>query len=165
MDFLLNESVTVAIYMLCDNWLSETLRTITTWSSSVHRIFQAVILGWITISSFRGSSWPRDWTLVPCTSHRRWICGAVLYHWATWIPAIVKSHNKSASEALHQWNKDTRLSDSFRVSNGFVYAEYLVQGLVHSRRLINESTVLCTLWQMYEYKMTFDWNARTWVTK
>ena len=32
--------------------------------SSVHRIFQARILKWVSISLFRGSSWPRDWTQV-----------------------------------------------------------------------------------------------------
>ena len=36
--------------------------------SSVHRIFQARILEWVAISFFRGSSWPRDWTLVSCVS-------------------------------------------------------------------------------------------------
>ena len=34
--------------------------------SSVHRIFQTVILEWVAISFFRGSSWPRDWTWVSC---------------------------------------------------------------------------------------------------
>ena len=29
--------------------------------SSVHGIFQARILEWVTISFYRGSSWPRDW--------------------------------------------------------------------------------------------------------
>ena len=32
--------------------------------SSVHEISQARILEWVTISSSRGSSWPRDWTQV-----------------------------------------------------------------------------------------------------
>ena len=32
--------------------------------SSVHRIFQAGILEWVTIFSSRGSCWPRDWTPV-----------------------------------------------------------------------------------------------------
>ena len=37
----------------------------TPWpGSSVHGIFQARILGWIAISSSRGSSQPRDWTHV-----------------------------------------------------------------------------------------------------
>ena len=36
--------------------------------SSVHGIFQARILEWIAISSFRGSSWPRDRTCVSCIS-------------------------------------------------------------------------------------------------
>ena len=34
--------------------------------SSVHRIFQARILEWVSISSSKGSSWPRDWTHVSC---------------------------------------------------------------------------------------------------
>ena len=36
--------------------------------SSVHRIFQARILEWIAISSFRGSFWPRDQTWFSCVS-------------------------------------------------------------------------------------------------
>ena len=32
--------------------------------SSVHGIFQARVLQWVAISFSRGSSWPRDWTLV-----------------------------------------------------------------------------------------------------
>ena len=34
--------------------------------SSVHGIFQARVLEWVAISFSRGSSWPRDWTRVPC---------------------------------------------------------------------------------------------------
>ena len=34
--------------------------------SSVHGIFQARILGWVAISSSRGSSWPREPTWVSC---------------------------------------------------------------------------------------------------
>ena len=34
--------------------------------SSVHGISQARILEWVSISSSRGSSWPRDWTWVSC---------------------------------------------------------------------------------------------------
>ena len=36
--------------------------------SSVHGIFQARILEWVAISSSRGSTWPRDRTLVSCVS-------------------------------------------------------------------------------------------------
>ena len=45
---------------------------------SVHWILQARILGWVTISSSRGSSRPRDWThisYISCIGRR------VLYHW------------------------------------------------------------------------------------
>ena len=40
--------------------------------------FQTGILEWVAISFSRGSSQPRDWTLISCLY--RW----VLYHWATW---------------------------------------------------------------------------------
>ena len=43
--------------------------------SSVHGIFQARILEWAVISSFRGSSWPRDWTCVSCLLH--WHAGSL----------------------------------------------------------------------------------------
>ena len=45
--------------------------------SSVLEIFRARILEWVATSSFRRSSWPRDWTCVSCIG--RWI----LCHWAT----------------------------------------------------------------------------------
>ena len=38
--------------------------------SSVHGIFQARVLEWVTISFSRGSSWPKDWTQVSCIAGR-----------------------------------------------------------------------------------------------
>ena len=38
--------------------------------SSVYRIFQARMLEWVAISFSRGSSRPRDWTLVSCNASR-----------------------------------------------------------------------------------------------
>ena len=46
--------------------------------SSVHGIFQAGILEWVTISSSRGSSQPRDRTCVSCVGRQ------ILYHLTTW---------------------------------------------------------------------------------
>ena len=40
--------------------------------------FQAKILEWVSISFSRGSSRPRDWTLISCIGRQ------ILYHWATW---------------------------------------------------------------------------------
>ena len=37
-------------------------------SYPVHELFQARILEWVAISSFRGSSWPRDQTHISCVS-------------------------------------------------------------------------------------------------
>ena len=49
--------------------------------SSVRGIFQATILEWVAVSSFRGSSQPRDQTHVSCIfCIDRWS----LYHWTTW---------------------------------------------------------------------------------
>ena len=39
-------------------------------SSSIHGIFQARILEWVAISFSRGTSRPRDWTLVSHTAYR-----------------------------------------------------------------------------------------------
>ena len=46
--------------------------------SSAFGIFQARILDWVAVSSFRGSFWPRD------LIHVFWIGKRILYHWATW---------------------------------------------------------------------------------
>ena len=57
--------------------------------SSVHGIFQAKIPEWLAISSSRGSSQPRDWTCVSCSSCiNRWI----LYHWVTWEAPLKTWH-------------------------------------------------------------------------
>ena len=50
--------------------------------SSVHGIFQAIVLEWIAISFSRGSSQPRDWTWVPRIVDRRftvWATRAVMF--------------------------------------------------------------------------------------
>ena len=49
--------------------------------SSVYGTFQARILEWVTISSSRESSWPRDWT---CVSWISYIGRQILCHCATW---------------------------------------------------------------------------------
>ena len=49
--------------------------------SSVHGVFQARLLEWVAISFSRGSSWPRDWTWISCTSL---IGRQILYHCTTW---------------------------------------------------------------------------------
>ena len=49
--------------------------------SAVHGILQARILELVVISSFRGSSQPRDWTCGSCVSC---IGRQILYHWTTW---------------------------------------------------------------------------------
>ena len=50
--------------------------------SSVHGILQAKILEWVTMPSFRGSSWSRDWAQVSC------IADGFLTVWATGKPGF-----------------------------------------------------------------------------
>ena len=45
--------------------------------SSVHRIFQAIVLEWVAISFYRGSSWPRDWTQISLVVDRRFTVWAI----------------------------------------------------------------------------------------
>ena len=52
--------------------------------SSVHRIFQAIVLEWVSISFSRGSSRPRDWTQVSSIVDRRFTM------WATRINVAEK---------------------------------------------------------------------------
>ena len=49
--------------------------------SSVHGIFQARVLKWVTISHSRGSFQPKDRTCISCVSC---IGRQILYHCATW---------------------------------------------------------------------------------
>ena len=49
--------------------------------SSVHGIFQAIILEWVAICCSRESSQPKDWTLISCVSC---IGKQILYHCTTW---------------------------------------------------------------------------------
>ena len=69
-----------------------------------HEIFQARILVWVAISSFRGSSWSRDQThvsCIPCIG--RWS----LYHWATWeaLSDAKDTNNKKNILSHHKKNQ------------------------------------------------------------
>ena len=70
----------VCAQLLSHIWLCEPLDC-SPPGSSVCRIFQARILQWLTISSSRGSSWPRDQTCIACVFC---IGKRVLYYWVTW---------------------------------------------------------------------------------
>ena len=66
--------VAVLVAQLC---LFVTSRLYSPLESSVHGILQARIMEWVTSPFSRGSSWPRDWTLVSC------IAGRFFTIWAT----------------------------------------------------------------------------------
>ena len=56
-------------------------------SSSSRGIFQARIPDWVAVSSFGGSSWPKDWTLMSGFSC---IGRQILYHWETrGVPLVI----------------------------------------------------------------------------
>ena len=65
-------------------------------SSSVHGIFQARILEWVTISFSRRSSWPRDRTRVSRIVGRRFTI------WATWIIQSIKKKKKSNYQNIQE---------------------------------------------------------------
>ena len=63
----------------CCNFLVSNVWLSVTPGSSVHGIFPARIQEWISISFFRGSSWPRDQMHISCVSC---IAGGFFTHWA-----------------------------------------------------------------------------------
>ena len=81
-------------------WLFRDLRDCSPSGSSVHGILQARILGWVTISYFRGSSQPRDGTLVSFFSS---IDRQILYHCTTWTVAYYWNIRGLLSRAYY-WN-------------------------------------------------------------
>ena len=64
--------------------------------SSVHGIFQAKTLEWVTISFSRGSSPSRDWT------HVSWNGRHILYPWATWEAKFMFIHVSDEGLVLQQ---------------------------------------------------------------
>ena len=83
------------IRLFCD------LRDCSPSSSSVHGILQARILQWVTISYFRGSSQPRDGTLLSFFSC---IDRQILYHCTTWAVAYYCNIRGLLSMAYY-WNR------------------------------------------------------------
>ena len=81
--------------------------------SSVHRIFQARILEWVAVSFSRGSSQPRDRTLV---SHVSCIGRWDLYHCVTWealyYSIISEFQVREGQKMLADWSSSTEHSGS-----------------------------------------------------
>ena len=73
--------------------------------SSVHGIFQARILEWVTIPFSRASSWPRDWTQVSC------FAGRFFNIWAT-RKSLYCPRWKSILASTSPESRQTRIWDS-----------------------------------------------------
>ena len=84
--------------LLSHAWLFATLWT-TVGSSSVHGIRQARILKWVTISSSRRSSWPRDQTHSSCISC---IIRQILEHWATKEAQEKDNHEEQSKTCINK---------------------------------------------------------------
>ena len=70
--------------------------------SSVHRILQARILEWIAMTSSRGSSWPRHWTLI---SYVCFMVGRFFTTSTTWEAQHMVYQVKHSSKFLSRINK------------------------------------------------------------
>ena len=71
--------------------LLASLWTVILPGSSIHGIFQAKVLEWVTISFSRGSFWPKDQT---CVS---WTARLVLYCWANQESPFKMNESESCS--------------------------------------------------------------------
>ena len=63
---------------------------------SVHGIFQARVLEWVTLFSSRESSQPRGQTLISCIGRR------ILYQWATWETLDIYVERESSESEVTQ---------------------------------------------------------------
>ena len=84
--------------------------------SSVHGIFQS-ILEWVAIYSFRGSSWPRDWTHFLC-----------LPHWQ--VDSLPLSHLGSPNQPL---GKNTGVDCPFLLQGIFLTQDWTWVSCIASR--------------------------------
>ena len=62
--------------------------------SSVHGFLQARILEWVAISSFRGSSWPGDWTMSP-------VSPALACRFFTTVPPCAEAETRACIEVVY----------------------------------------------------------------
>ena len=98
--------------------------------SSVHGILQARILERVAISFSMGSSWPRDWTPVPCIG--RWI----LYHLSQQGSLSLFRYSIMAHQHKALWHGKTIFP--IRPGSGsFVYCQHLsIAGSSYPRQLL-----------------------------
>ena len=80
--------------------------------SSVHGIFQAIVLEWIAISFSRGSYWPRDRTRVSHIVDRRftvWVTGEQRNYVGFIFHSKILSHKKILQWQVENWRPSEAL--------------------------------------------------------
>ena len=77
------------MYVLSQVWLFGDPMNCSLPGFSVHGIFQARLLEQVTISSSRGSSWPRDWIWISCVS---WVSYIAVEFFITALPGKLRKH-------------------------------------------------------------------------
>ena len=103
--FLRKLNIELSCVCVCaQSCLFVTPGTVACQALQVYGIFQARILELVAITYCRGSSQPRNWTLVSCISY---IGRLILYHHATWKPRITiwfsKTRNQPKCPSTDEW--------------------------------------------------------------
>ena len=131
---------------------------------SVHGIFQARILEWVDISSFRGSSPPRDWTCISCIASRFFTACAIgkvhLINFSSvqslrcvWLFAIPWTAAHQASLSITNSQSLLKLMSIMLVmpSNHLIPCHPLLflPSIFPSIRVFSSESVLCIRWPKY----------------
>ena len=123
--------------------------------SSVHGILQVRVLEWVAIFYSRGSSWPRDWTLVSCIT---WIGGLILYRLVqllSWVQHFATPWTAARQASLSFTNSRSLLKlmsiESVMPSNHLILCRpiLLPPSILPSIRVFSKESVLCIRWPKY----------------
>ena len=120
--------------------------------SSVHGIFQTIILEWIAIPISRGSSGPRDWTQIS------YIAGGFFTIWATWETLSTSLKASKGSPVSLERDRPLTLEDAY--SNLYpapltCFSHSSHTGCSPLTILPSATGTLHTVWYM-EYSATFS---------
>ena len=121
-------------------------------SSSVRGILQARILEWVAIPFSRRSSWPKDWTWVPCIG--RWILGAPLI--LLWYTHISTNCSLNTSGLLSNFSTEKQVATEKKTKSKrklgkrcYLYLHFMWDRVLKTLRHQNEEEKLSAIcvWQ------------------